>query len=537
VKQKKKQQSVNANKIAVIDFETDPFLHGRVPKPFCAGFYDGAQYKYFWGDDCVVALMYFLDRYPVPLLIYAHNGGKFDFHFLLDYLDNPIRIIARRIAQAACGKHTFRDSYSAIPIPLSAYMKTYISYEKFETENRELHRVEIIDYLKDDCIFLYNLIEGFCTRFDRALTIGGASIKQLRDLHEFDAGNSSHDARFRPYFFGGRVQCFEYGEIHGDFKIYDVNSMYPAVMKNYDHPTGKKYLSVNNSRMDKHGNIVGIADAKFYFAKVHATLKDGGLPMREKTGLNFGFKTGIFETTSHELKTLIKHKCIEVHKVITAHASYETINFGEFVDKFSREKIDAKTRGDKAGEIFAKLILNSAYGKFGQNPEHYRDYLLNEGMPEPALDWQFCADFGTVQLFEKPISAHSYYDVAVGASITSAARSVLMDALLKSTRPIYCDTDSIICEKLEGVEFDDKKLGAWKFEGDLDTIAVAGKKLYAGFKNGECIKVASKGVRLEGKDILKVARGEKANWKSEAPSFSLLKPPSFMDRDIERIFK
>lgn len=529
--------TLSANKIAVIDFETDPFLYGRVPKPFCAGFYDGADYKYFWGDDCVLSLMYFLDEYPEPLLIYAHNGGKFDFHFLLDYIDNPIKIISRRIAQAKLGKHTLRDSYSAIPIPLSAYMKTDISYEKFEVENRDSHATEIISYLKDDCVFLYNLIYSFCERFDRGLTIGGASIKQLKKLHEFQIGNGFHDARFRDYFFGGRVQCFEYGVLHGDFKIYDVNSMYPSVMKNCIHPTGKNYVTVKDCAMDKHGRIVGMPHAQFYFATVHATLINGGLPIREKTGLNFSEKQGIFKSTSHEIKKLIEHGFIKVHKVIEAHAPHETISFSDFVDKFSTEKIDAKTRGDKAGEIFAKLILNSAYGKFGQNPEHYRDYLINEGMPEPALDWQLCADFGDKQLFEKPIEKFSYYDVAIGASITSAARAVLLDALIKSTRPIYCDTDSIICEKLEGVELDDKKLGAWKYEGSVDTVAIAGKKLYAGFEKGVCTKSASKGVRLDGESILKVAQGEKLNWKNNAPSFSLIKPPSFVDRDIERIFK
>jgi DNA polymerase type B, organellar and viral len=524
------------SKIAVIDFETDPFLYGRIPKPFCAGFYDGENYKYFWGNDCVIALIYFLDQYPEPLLIYAHNGGKFDFHFLLDYVENPIKIISRRIAQANLGKHILRDSYSAIPIPLSAYMKTEILYEKFETENREAHRFEIIDYLKDDCVFLFNLIFSFCERFDRGLTIGGAAIKQLKKLHDFEIGNTWHDSKFREYFFGGRVQCFKYGVLHGDFKIYDVNSMYPAVMKNDIHPCGKKYITVKNTVMDKHGRIPGIVDCDFYFATIYAKLINGGLPLREKTGLDFSQKEGIFKSTSHEIKNLVRHGFIKVEKVIEAHAPFETISFGDFVDKFSREKIDAKTRGDRAGEIFAKLILNSAYGKFGQNPEHYRDYLINEGMPESG-DWQFCADFGNKQLFEKPIERPAFYDVAIGASITSAARAVLMDALIKSKTPVYCDTDSIICEKLEGVVLDDKKLGAWKFEGDLDCLAIAGKKLYSGFKNGVCVKLASKGVRLSGDDIKKVAQGETMHWKNDAPSFSLLKEPSFVDRKIERIFK
>ena len=36
-------------KIGVFDLETDPFVFGRIPKVFCAGFYDGKNYYEKWG--------------------------------------------------------------------------------------------------------------------------------------------------------------------------------------------------------------------------------------------------------------------------------------------------------------------------------------------------------------------------------------------------------------------------------------------------------------------------------------------------------
>ncbi len=529
-----KKATLASKKIAVIDFETDPFLHGRTPKPFAAGFYDGENYTQFWGDDCAQELIYFLDELRQPHLIYAHNGGKFDFHFLLPYFDGKVKIINRRLVQAEIGRHTFRDSYAAIPIPLSAYAKTDIDYHKFEQENREANKKEIGEYLKDDCVFLHQLISKFCIDFNRALTIGGASIKELIKLHEFDRANKWHDEKFREYYFGGRVQCFERGIITGNFKMYDVNSMYPACMKNFRHPTGKKYITVKNKSIDKRGRIVGIADCEFYFAKINATVIDGGLPVRQKTGLDFSVKKGIFFTTSHELKLLIKMNMIVVHEVIEAHAPFETISFGDFVDIYSAKKIKAKKDKDKPGEIFAKLILNSSYGKFAQNPETYMDYLLVT--EAPGDDWQLGAVWGDFHyLYERPAKAQAYYDVAVGASITSAARSILLQALLTAQRPIYCDTDSIICEKLNS-DIHDTRLGAWKFEHTLDKVAIAGKKLYAVYENGECVKHASKGVRFTPQQILNVANGETETWKSDAPNFSLTKPPTFIDRKIERLF-
>jgi hypothetical protein len=92
-----------------------------------------------------------------------------------------------------------------------------------------------------------------------------------------------------------------------------------------------------------------------------------------------------------------------------------------------------------------------------------------------------------------------YNNVACGASITGAARADLLDALCHARNPYYCDTDSIICEELDGVEIHPTKLGAWKPEASIREFAIAGKKLYAYEKinrRGQIEKkVRSKGAR------------------------------------------
>lgn len=529
-------QNAKNKKIAVIDFETDPFLYGRVPRPFAAGFYDGERFVHFWGPSCARALVDFLDSLPGSWLIYAHNGGKFDFHFLIDWIENPVKIINSRIVACHIGRHELRDSYAAIPIPLGAYQKTTIDYEKFEVENRDAHKVEILDYLRDDCVFLHSLVTAFIARFDAALTIGGAAMKTLKKIHPVTGRNSSHDAKFRPYYFGGRVQCFKYGNFDGPVKIYDVNSMYPAVMRNEAHPTGARYLNVRGTVADKNGEIPGMKDAAFYFAHVRATVTGGGLPVREKMGLDFSRKSGEFWTTSHEMRLLCRAGLMRVEKVIFAAAPYETISFDEYVDTFSAEKISAKQRGDKAGEIFAKLLLNSAYGKFAQNPENYKEWLIardGEIPPEP-YELERAAD--GYELWAKPTEAHNYHDVATAASITSASRAVLLRGLLAAKNPIYCDTDSIICEAMgDGADIDSLRLGAWKLEGEGVRCSVAGKKLYAVFDaDGKCIKKAAKGAVFSGDEISRLAGGEVMRWRNDAPTFSLQKEPSFIDRAIAR---
>lgn len=518
-KRKRKTKSAANRPIAVIDFETDPFLYGREPRPFCAGFYSlDKGFIEFWGDDCVARLCELIESLPNPHTIYAHNGGKFDFHFMLEWLENPIKIISSRIAQVKMGIHELRDSYCIIPIPLSAYQKDSIDYRRLERDVRETHRAEIVSYLKTDCTALFDIVSKFVERFGLQLTIGGTAIKTLRGIHPFDSTSKWHDEKFRPFYFGGRVEAFQTGIVSGNWKVYDVNSMYPHVMANMLHPTGKKYRTGYNRVIDRRGRIAGFADAHFYFAKIRCK-QLGAFPVRMKDApLNFEIPSGVFCVTSHELKAAIESGRVWDIEVLEVSVPEETISFSEYVARFMEEKIDGKKRGDKAAEIFAKLLLNSAYGKFAQNPAHYYDYWIGE--PDSEAYEIYSADIDSIDIWRKPSEREAFYDVATAASITGAARSVLMLALANAVNPIYCDTDSIICEGLNA-PMDESALGAWKLEATGDCIAVAGKKMYALRSGSEYVKTASKGVVLSGAEIFGLCGGVSKQWKNEAPSFSL----------------
>lgn len=520
-------------KLAVIDYETDPFLYGRIPKPFVSGFYDGDIYIQFWGDDCVKQLIDYLGDRKDRLIIYAHNGGKFDFFFMLEYLENPLKIINGRIAKCNLGIHELRDSYSIMPIPLSAYKKDEIDYTVFEVDKREKHKQSISDYLKTDCVYLFELVEKFRNRFGDKLTIGATAIAELQKMHPFDSQNESHDKFFRPYYFGGRVECIESGVINSALNIYDVNSMYPDVMKRFKHPTGSKWLRLKDCSFDKKGNIVG-HDYPFYFAAIHCK-QNGAFATRIKNvGLDFNVPEGEFNVTSHELKAALDTGRVSDIKIIRVLVPGETISFGDYVDYFMAEKISAKKSGDKVTELFAKLLLNSAYGKFGSNPEHYKDFLISSadgGVCEKTWKIHLIHESG-FKVWEKPAKMRRYFDVATAASITGAARAVLMRALSAAVRPVYCDTDAIICESLP-VELSETKLGAWKLEASGNSIAIAGKKLYAMRDGKKKVKLASKGAVLTDSQIYAIAKGDSVHWQKDSPAFSLSNGIRFIDRKIQ----
>jgi hypothetical protein len=520
-------------KLATLDYETDPFKYGRIPKPFVAGFYsDDVGFKYFWGSRCVEDLLQFLDDLEHPHTIYAHNGGKFDFFLMLEHLQNPLKIINGRIVKSDYGIHTFKDSYAILPVPLSAYQKDSIDYRKMEATCREEHQAEIISYLETDCRALFSLVRIFLDRFGDNLTIGGTAIKELRKIHPFEIQRNSHDEKYRPYYFGGRVEFFESGVLRGNWKVYDVNSMYPYVMSEMDHPTGSQYLHAYSGVVDKKGRISGFANAKFYFARIECQ-QLGAFPIREKNApLNFNCPEGEFFVTSHELKAAMEAGRVQNIKVKEVRVPLQTIRFPDYVAKFMAEKIAAKKAGNKGDEIIAKLMLNSAYGKFGQNPEHYFDYMICHDEAPENDDYEiYYAAPGKPTIWRKPANSYAFYDVATAASITGAARSVLLRALSSAKRAVYCDTDSIICESLD-LPLDDSALGKWKLEASGNVIAVAGKKIYALKDGKKFVKTASKGAILAGEEIFELCMGKVIHWKNEAPSFSLANGVSFVDRKI-----
>lgn len=570
--------------LAVVDSETDPFKFGRVPKPFSWGFYEKGHYLDFVDDKlstCTEKLLDYLISRKDPLLIYAHNGGKFDFFFFMEHgaIENPALIINGRIVKACfLGIHEIRDSYAIMPLPLKKMVdkengsKLDIDYAKLEPDVRHLHMTEILKYQKQDCIVLFGYVEKFRDRFGDKLTVGSAAITELEKFHPVSRQNTSHDIQFRPYYFGGRVECFEAGKIEAPpgrvFKIFDVNSMYPGAMKYFDHPTGARYVALKDvgDKFNKRtGDIRGFGGV--YFMRFMGSNRNAIPRRNDETGiLQFNHPYGEFFACSHEIKAACELGLITVDKIIDVFVPCSYQRFEAFVDTFSAEKIKAKQTGDDAGEIFSKLMLNSAYGKFGSNANEFKEWYIYDDQADDAEkikfeEWrdshpvirggkegkaisrgaEMVHDYGRFEIWQAPNpSDRGFFDVAVAASITSAARSMLLRAIRGADRPLYCDTDSLVCLGLSNVEIDEYKLGAWKFEGSTDAIYIAGKKMYSCLlkepgKDGKPkYKTASKGAHLEHDDIVKLCAGEVVHWQSDAPNFKFSGDTKFVARNIRK---
>lgn len=511
--------------IAVLDFETDPFLFGRVPEPFAAGFYDGSQIITWW-IDCVERLVDFIHDLEGEYIIYAHNGGKFDFHFLLPYIDEDLKIINGRIAECKIGGQVLRDSFLILPLALKQHGKTEIDYDKFEKELREQHKREIDDYLRDDLKYLYTWVMKFIDRFGVRLTLAGTTFNVMKKQFKYEIENTDYiyDSHFRNFYYGGRVECMQTGVINKQLNYYDINSAYPYAML-HEHPQGNSFIQKKTLPKKAGG----------WFAEIEAISK-GCLPFRgEKMEYHRDNISRKYFATGWEIIAGLETKTLIIKKVHNVYIHCFTRNFKEYVNYFYNEKNNAKNANDKDTETFSKLMLNAAYGKFGQDSREFHDYKIVEFGTDELNGFMWDSDIGDFELHKKKSKEEQdceFYNVATAASITGFVRAYLWRAICASSNAIYCDTDSLLCESFSGAIGSD--LGEWKHEAEIKRAYIGGRKFYLLDCVDGTTKQATKGFRATPEQLRKsIGKGTAIVHKKAAPAFSLKYGARFIERNIK----
>lgn len=517
-------------KPSVADVETDPFSFGADIKPFCFGWFDGDDYEHRWepsGATCARQFAEFLgdlDGYKV----YMHNGGKFDFQFLLPYVDmRKIKIIANRIVSLYVGDTLLIDSFALMPFPLAAYQKTEIDYDKFTKANRRRNKAEILKYLYDDCVDLYNLVTGFQSVVGDHLTIGGAAFANMKKLGiEIPKTNKAHDEQFRSYYYGGRTEAIVKGYFPKKKLFYlDLNSAYPEAMQ-HKHACG---LGYDFSKK--------IPKRKLPQSFIHLKcVSRGAFPFRNKTSLTFP-RDNVkreYKVTGWEYIAALETNAISDVEILAVWTPHLTMDFKKYVDTYFPLKAQAKLDNDIIAALAYKFLLNSGYGKLATDPERFEEFMLmplGEFMLEP---WEPVEDLeiAPLTLWSRPSASrhNAYYDVATGASIPGFVRAKLWRGLCTVDQPHYCDTDSIMCANYDGLELG-KDIGQWDLEHTVTKYACYGKKGYAVYTNKREWVTASKGVVADHTEIIRAAKGEVVVIERDAPTFKMGKP-TYITRKI-----
>lgn len=548
--------------IAVLDTETDPFDNNALSSvyPFLAILYsDQFEPMVFWQDNWKLliaevknAIEALSDRY----IIYAHNGGRFDFMFFIHELRGKVMFKGRSLMSAKIGRHELRDSFHILPEKLQAIGgKDTIDYNDMRKSrrNRPATRKRIIDYCLADCRYLFDSVSAFRKKYGSPLTIGQAAIRELRKSYDVANLDEQSDAYMRQYFFGGRVECFRFGVVRGDYNLFDVNSMYPFVMARFEHPTGNDFF------LNDH-----IREGRTAFISVRCR-NNGALVSRAEDGsLTTRQEYGVFNTTISEYTTAYRLGLITDCEIIRTIEFKQFSNFENFVEpiyhdrQLKRKSLkEAETNGDimsakqlRFDILFAKLLLNNAYGKFAQNPRRFKDTIItgfdevpeDYGFEDELNPWGSLPEIETdeYRIWSKPNAEFRFNNVATAASITGAARAVLLDALHGAHGVLYCDTDSLICNGLSSsVKCDPFELGSWDIEARINTFIGNGKKLYA-YQHADKEPPQHQVIKAKGMngvtwdDMLAISQGQTLTKYMLAPTLRKDGSQQYISRELRR---
>lgn len=530
--------SKKAKKVFAIDAETDPFNGTTDIKPYLWDIFDGEEHTTI---ETVAQCHAFFTQNPG--IYYAHNGGRFDYHLggFCDPIESGTEVLAinGRVVRFKMLGCEFRDSFAILPSPLSAlgsgeYHKKAIDYGKMDRQSRGAWMHEIKQYIRADTETLWHAVMAFRKTYGPGLTLAGAAFKQLKASmgKPFETLNKGKDKTPRLYYFGGRVEAFFKGAIKKKFKVYDIASAYPRAMIE-EHPAGS---SIDIDRPKASAPIIGCA---FYTVVAQSF---GALPfINDKNSLTFpnDDTARAYRCTGWELIAGIETKTVKILQVTARVRFGKTQNFSAFVDKFYKLKaVAAKGSHER---LFAKLILNGAYGKTGANPENYaRQIVISEDEKGGYLleGWRDGGTLGKNCFVDRPLEGDElkYVHVGVAASITGWVRAHLWRSICEvraaGGKVLYCDTDSITVQNAEIAVGD--KLGDWTLDADCVSGGIAGKKLYAYKTTGGEWKTSCKGARLNAFEIMRVVNGATIEWQNDAPTYSISRGVRMMKRKIRK---
>lgn len=476
------------------------------------GFYDGLSYHQF--DSINHFLDHTLTKNFRSYVIYAHNGGKFDFLFLFEELKRRNRQVklcmqGARIVQIKVQVSdrwiTFRDSFSILPYALQylsdSFRPDHAKFTgtiNFETEIVSKDNADHRRYLEHDCKSLYEIIEKymempFIRDVGLKLTQASTALAAFRTTMRKDIIVSSMRTQnfVRKAYAGGRCEIFR--QTLTDGACYDVNSLYPHAM-------------LQPMPIEAVGRSHSIDDFGFHDVTVHVP-EMFVPPLWVKTD-KLIFPCGTFRGVyfSEELKAAVNMGATILEHHEGQKFTQDTDLFGEFVRTCYELRLN---HPDSAISLVAKGLMNNCYGKFAER-ELKQSLLMidpDDVSTWPKGGWKPVANEKVYKkwgLVTQEISRRSpHMMVHIAAAVTAYGRIKMLKNYQFDEKLAYTDTDSVF-GKVRPVN--SKVLGELKQEYLVsDAYFLLPKAYWVQKSDGEIIRKI-KGFRK--KDLLKLTRSE-----------------------------
>lgn len=317
----------------------------------------------------------------------------------------------------------------------------------------------------------------------------------------------------RDSYHGGRTEAHYLGYFDSETYYYlDVNSMYPTVMDRYAYPTN--LLSYN-----RRGEMKGL----YKLVRDYAVIADCHIQTDEpvyalKREGKLTFPIGEFWTvlTTNEIYYALQHEhLLGIGRL--AIYSKEPI-FRDYVKFFYSLRLEFMAQTKPALAKFAKLFLNSLYGKFGQKNETWEivaqgdadifEYWLEIDMVDKCV-YSYRQHDGIVERAKGFTEAYNGF-VAIASEVTANTRLYLyrLRKLIGDENIFYYDTDGFIVNSQGYANakplLSPTKLGALKVDAQASKLEIRGLKDYT---FGD--KVVRKGVKA---DAISMGNNIFAQW-------------------------
>lgn len=371
-------------------------------------------------------------------------------------LADPPTILSLRVPGG--GRLVIVDSLNWFPMPLSKLGKA-VGREKLPMPAWEAPEREWVDYCQRDVEIteraVISLISWLHAREFGELryTVAGQAYGIFRSNYlkrTLESSNSLERRKFeREAYYGGEVLIFRMGEIRESIHQVDVRSIYPFIMSRLPVPVATlRAFELKRWRPGPPpGNLINC------MARVRFCSGSSIAPQRKDGATRYC--AGSFDTVlcGPELAHHAAHGRIEAHETWVEYETEPILS--EFVRDFWQIRREAILDGDHATDLFSKLLLNSLYGKFGQQ----------SGDLQPRTDFYapvefgrwFSVDVSTKKVRRFLVAAHQAFEEigrleiensfpAISAWITSGAR-VFMSYLRRAVgraNLIYQAVDSLI---------------------------------------------------------------------------------------------
>lgn len=431
-------------------------------------------------------------------VIFAHFGGKFDFMFLFkEFLKDKSLVIKEIVPRGSmilsfkiitnnC-EIVFRDSSALLPFSLKSLTENFdVETKKGEWDHTKTkgYTKKLGAYLKSDCLGLHQVITKFyqwplIQNSGPAITIAGQANKVFRTFinkEYFKLAKSTTDF-CRKAYLGGRTEIFRPLCKSGPLYEYDVNSLYPFVMRENFFPVNKGIFTFEYEK-----NHLGIYSCEIDCPETEylpclGVIHEGKyiFPKGRFKGHFTSVEIEYAKTLGYKIKILEGYYFPRKEKLFT-----------DYVNKLYQIRLDSKK--NSVDDILAKLLMNSLYGRMGMNLDKENiEFIPRVG----SKDMDIIIKSGKDQygLFKKPVQIKSFTHVAIAAFVTAYAR-IHMHKLMYPIRDsvYYTDTDSIFTtKKLKS----GKALGELKLENEYESAVFLLPKTY--LADGVKKKIAMKG--------------------------------------------